>query len=200
MRDALPYREPALTKGDSARESRRQRADLSPFGPDLALYGEMGRTVAINPSVADTFEAVYAQEADRLWRALFALSADTEIASDAVAEAFAQAMRRGTAIRDPRGWVWKAGFRIATGELKRRSSSVSTVPEGSYLDPEADTELLGALAQLPVGQRAAVILHYYADAPVSEISRQTGMSQLSVRANLSRGRKRLRQLLGERHG
>jgi RNA polymerase sigma-70 factor (ECF subfamily) len=160
----------------------------------------MGRTVAIIPSVADTFETVYNQEADRLWRALFALSADTEIASDAVAEAFAQALRRGQAIRDPRAWIWKAGFRIATGELKRRSSSIPTLPEGSYLDPEADTELLAALAQLPVGQRAALILHYYADAPVSEISRRTGMSQLSVRANLSRGRKRLKQLLGDRHG
>jgi RNA polymerase sigma-70 factor (ECF subfamily) len=160
----------------------------------------MGRTVAIIPSVADTFEALYNQEADRMWRALFALSADTEVASDAVAEAFAQAIRRGPAIRDPRAWVWKAGFRIAAGELKRRSSSVSTIPEGSYLDPQVDTELLAALAQLPVAQREAVILHYYADAPVREISRRTGMSQLSVRASLSRGRKRLKQLLGERHG
>jgi RNA polymerase sigma-70 factor (ECF subfamily) len=160
----------------------------------------MPSTVAITGSLADTFEGLYNQEADRLWRALFALSGDTEIASDAVAESFAQAIRRGTAIRDPRAWVWKAGFRIATGELKRRSSSVRTIPEGAYHDPEVDTELLAALAQLPLGQRAAVILHYYADAPVKEIARRTGMSQLSVRANLSRGRKRLKQLLGERHG
>jgi len=153
---------------------------------------------AVEPAV--TIEAIYRQEADKLWRALYAFSADPDVASDAVAESFAQAIRRGTAIRDPRAWVWKSGFRIASGELKQRSRNVHVIPDSSYFDPEADTELLTALAQLSDGQRAAVVLHYYADAPVREIARRTGMSQLSVRANLSRGRKRLKQLLGERHG
>lgn len=157
-------------------------------------------TAALTAPVANSIEAVYRQEADRLWRSLFAYAADTEIASDAVAEAFAQAIRRGPAIRDARAWVWRAGFKIAAGELKRRSRSTDVIPDGSYLDPEADGELLAALAQLPEGQRAAVILHYYTDASVREISRRTGMSQLSVRANLSRGRKRLKLLLGDRHG
>ena len=153
---------------------------------------------AVKPAV--TIEALYRQEADKLWRSLYAFSADAEIASDAVAESFAQAIRRGSAIRDPRAWIWKSGFRIAAGELKRRSRNVYLVPDRTYFDQETDTELLAALAQLPDGQRAAVVLHYYADAPVREISRRTGMSQLSVRANLSRGRKRLKLLLGDRHG
>jgi len=157
-------------------------------------------TVAVAAEPAVTIEALYRQEADKLWRALYAFAADAEIASDAVAETFAQAIRRGSAIRDPRAWVWKSGFKIASGELKVRSRSVHMIPDSSYLDPEVDTELLAALAQLPDGQRAAVVLHYYADAPVREISRRTGMSQLSVRANLSRGRKRLKLLLGDRHG
>src|SRR5688572_5711180 len=123
-------------------------------------------SVAATAQVADTIEAVYRQEAGRLWRALFAFAADAEIASDAVAESFAQAIRRGEAIRDPRAWVWKSGFRIASGELKRRSRTVALIPDGSYLDQEIDTELLTALAQLPDKQRAAVVLHYYADAPV----------------------------------
>ena len=158
------------------------------------------QTAADTAGVADSIEAIYRQEADRLWRALFAYAGDAEIAGDAVAESFAQAIRRGSAIRDARAWVWKSGFRIASGELKRRSRSLYLVPDSSYLDPETDSELLAALAQLPDGQRAAVILHYYADAPVREIAHRTGVSQLSVRANLSRGRKRLKLLLGDRHG
>lgn len=156
-------------------------------------------SVAAAAGVADTIEAVYRQEAGRLWRALYAFTADAEIASDAVAESFAQAIRRGGAIHDPAAWVWRSGFRIAAGELKRRSRNIDLVPDGSYVDPEVDTELLAALAQLPDGQRATVILHYYADASVRDISRRTGASQVSVRASLSRGRKRLKELLGERH-
>ena len=52
--------------------------------------------------------------------------------------------------------------------------------------------------RLPAKQRAAVVLFYYADASVREIARRTGTSQLAVRANLSRGRKRLKQILGDR--
>ena len=143
-------------------------------------------------------EAVYRQEAERMWRALLAFSRDPDIASDAVAEAFARAIRGDrSAIRDPRAWVWRMGFRLAAGELKQRSRSNSQMPDTGYLETEADADLLDALARLPEKQRTAVILFYYVDAPIREIADKTGMSQLAVRANLSRGRRRLKHLLGE---
>jgi RNA polymerase sigma-70 factor, ECF subfamily len=143
-------------------------------------------------------EALYRLDADRLWRALLAYSGDPEVASDSVAEAYAQALGRGDAINDPQAWVWRAGFRIAAGELKKRGSTTSSIPDMGYLHDEVDMELIDALAQLPARQRAAVVLFYYADASVREIADRTGTSQLSVRANLSRGRKRLKQILGDR--
>ena len=144
-----------------------------------------------------SIEALYRQDGDRLWRALLAFAGDPDVASDAVAETFAQALRRGDAVRDPQAWVWRTGFRIAAGEMKRRVPTTTLIPDRGYLDPEVDVELLDALRQLPDRQRVAVILFYYVDAPVREISRRTGMSQLAVRANLSRGRKRLKSLLGD---
>lgn len=156
-------------------------------------------TVAVTANGSEQLEALYRQDGARLWRALLAYSGDSELASDAVSEAFAQALRRGSAVRDPQAWVWKAAFRIVGGELKRRSSTSSLLPEGSYSDPDVDTALLEAVAQLPTKQRAAVVLFYYADASVRDIAQRTGMSQLSVRAHLSRGRKRLKELLGDAH-
>lgn len=156
-------------------------------------------TVAAMADSTGRIEALYRADGDRLWRALLAFAADPDVASDAVSEAFAQALRRGAAIGDPQAWVWRAGFRIAAGELKKRGSTTSQIPDVGYLDVGVDTELLDALAQLPTMQRAAVILFYYADASVRDIARRTGTSQLAVRANLSRGRKRLKQTLGDRH-
>jgi RNA polymerase sigma-70 factor (ECF subfamily) len=147
---------------------------------------------------AEQIEAVFREDGDRLWRALVTFGGDPDLASDAVAEAFAQALRRADALRDPQAWVWKASFRIAAGELKRRSATVRAVAEAGYVDPELDAELHEALTKLPTQQRTCVVLFYYLDAPISEIARRTGMSQLSVRVNLSRGRSRLRQLLGDR--
>ena len=149
-------------------------------------------------AVPSEVEAVYRQDGERLWRALYAFAGDENVASDAVAEAFAQALRRGTAIRDVQAWVWRSAFQIARGDLKRQSSlSAGPMLEGAFYDAHPDDELLVALQGLTPQQRAVIVLHYYADCPVREISRRTGINPLAVRAHLSRGRKNLRVLLGD---
>jgi RNA polymerase sigma factor (sigma-70 family) len=143
-------------------------------------------------------EALYRADADRLWRAVYAFAADPEIASDAVAEAYAQVLHRGSAVRDPQAWTWRAAFRIASGALKaRRDADALPSHPSDVSDRYADTDLLDALRRLPEGQRAAVVLFYYADLPVGRIAERLGSNSLAVRANLSRGRRRLRDLLGD---
>jgi RNA polymerase sigma factor (sigma-70 family) len=143
-------------------------------------------------------EALYRADADRLWRAVYAFAGDAEIASDAVAEAYAQLLHRGPAVRDPAAWVWRAAFKISRGALKVRwlDGGVSS-PLVDHADAYTDHDLLAAVRQLPDGQRAAVILFYYADLPIRQIADRLGTNSLAVRANLSRGRRRLRQLLGD---
>ena len=166
----------------------------------------MDGTLTIAES-ARSIEALYRSDAERLWRAVYAHCADAELASEAVAEAYAQALRRGQAIRDPAAWTWRAAFKIASGALKaRRSAEQAADPDPDAAaslgraDRYADPDLQAALRQLPEAQRAAVILFYYADLPVREIATRLGSNGLAVRANLSRGRRRLRQLLGDDDG
>ena len=155
-------------------------------------------------AVVDTqqdIEALYRADADRLWRAVYAFAGDAEIASDAVAEAYAQLLRRGSAVRDPAAWVWRSAFQIGRGALKaRRLDAAVSAPVVGHADAYADHDLLTAVRQLPEGQRAAVILFYYADLPIRQIAARLGTNSLAVRANLSRGRRRLRDLLGDRDG
>jgi RNA polymerase sigma-70 factor (ECF subfamily) len=155
-------------------------------------------TIVAPVAAAGEIEAVYRQDGDRLWRALYAFSGDEDVASDAVAEAFAQALRRGAAIRDVRSWVWRSAFQLAKGDLKRQSSvGQGPMPESAVHDAHPDEQLLEALQGLTPQQRAVIVLHYYVDCPVGEIARRTGINPLAVRAHLSRGRKHLRVLLGE---
>jgi RNA polymerase sigma-70 factor (ECF subfamily) len=157
-------------------------------------------TIVARIADAGEVEAVYRTDGDRLWRALYAFAGDEDVASDAVAEAFAQALRRGWAIRDVRSWVWRSAFKLAKGDLKRGSSLArGPMPEGAFHDAHPDEQLLAALHELTVQQRAVIVLHYYADCPVREIARRTGINSLAVRAHLSRGRKHLRVLLGDDH-
>ena len=153
-------------------------------------------------NVPTDIEALYRADADRLWRAVYAFAGDAEIASDAVAEAYAQLLRRGSAVRDPAAWVWRSAFHITRGALKSRRSDLagSALPDVDHTDAYADPDLLAAVRRLPDGQRAAVILFYYADLPIGQIAERLGTNSLAVRANLSRGRRRLRDLLGDRDG
>jgi RNA polymerase sigma-70 factor, ECF subfamily len=148
-------------------------------------------------SATSEMERLYREHGGRLWRSLFAFSGDREVASDAVAEAFAQALRRGTALRDPLAWTWRAAFRIARGELKRRRDPGMPGPSSSYEMPEPALEVVRALGRLSPSQRAAVVLHHVADRPVREVAGTMGTSPAAVRVHLSRGRRRLRELLKE---
>ena len=133
-----------------------------------------------------------------MWRAVLGFAGDREVASDAVAEAFAQALRRGDALRSPADWIWRVAFRIAAGELKLRRSRQTVEVEGMYELDADSAELVRALSRLSKRLRTAVVLHHIADYPVSEVARIVGAPEAAVRMRLTRARRRLRELLEER--
>ena len=141
---------------------------------------------------------LYRRESSRLWRAVFAYTQDRSITDDAVAEAFAQCLRRGDAVRDPHAWVWRTAFRLAAGELRDRSTAGPLV-DSPMVDPIEDEpgRLLEALRALSANQRATLILRFYAGYGTDEIARMLRISRATVRVHISRGRKRLRELLPE---
>lgn len=167
----------------------------------------------------DRLREAYDRTYPRLWRALRAWSGSREVADEASAEAFAQATRRIDALRDVDAWVWRAGFRIAAGELHRqrrqplasgdavdmlRASERSGGPvhsgsrRGGSTDddlPAVAIDLVRALQQLSEQQRACVVLRDVAGLSAPEIARALQTTAGSVRVQLHRSRKALRHLL-----
>jgi len=142
-------------------------------------------------------EALYREIGPNLWRSLLASTGDPEIASDALAEAFAQAIARGVEIRSPEPWIWTAAFRIAAGELARRRPTAVASLEPAYELPAPADHLVAALKRLSANQRIAVVMHDYADRPTKEVADALDISVATVHVHLSRGRRRLRQLVEE---
>ena len=150
------------------------------------------------PQLAADIAELYEAEGPRLWRAVFAFAHDREVTDDAVAEAFAQCVRRGDAVRDRRAWVWRSAFRLAAGELQdRRRRAGGDVPESTYEVPDEAIPLMRVLRELPTNQRAAVVLRHYVGYGTDEIATILSIGRGTVRVHLSRGRKRLRELLDE---
>jgi RNA polymerase sigma-70 factor (ECF subfamily) len=148
-------------------------------------------------------EALYRDQGMRLWRALVLTTASPDVADDAVAEAFAQALRRGGQVRDPAAWVWRAAFNIAAGEMKERRKVVpldvgvevaAVLPDVS---PERLMDLIRALARLTHRQRVAVVLADYAGWSHREIALVLGSSVATVGVHVHRARGRLQDMLLE---
>jgi DNA-directed RNA polymerase specialized sigma24 family protein len=113
--------------------------------------------------------------------------------------------------------VWRAAFRIAAGELKRRRgcSRGAGDPDNGPADagdfdrvagtladhsidpdlPAATIDLVRALRSLTEQQRACVVLRDMAGMTAPEAARALGTTTGTVRVQAMRGRRRLRELL-----
>ncbi len=164
------------------------------------MEADVERDLAGPESAEDRLERVYREQGDGLWRAVLLASGSREVTDDAVAEAFAQALRRSRSLRDPAAWVWRVAFRIAAGELKERGR-VETFPEEPVTEmPEPFMDLWRALAHLPLKQRSSVVLADYAGWSHREIARALGSTVSAVGVHVHRGRRRLRELLEDEDG
>jgi len=80
----------------------------------------------------------------------------------------------------------------------------ATVAEGS---PSREIEtagevlaVLGAVRELPMRQREAIVLHYYADLPEAQVARAMGCTVGTVKSQLSKARASLAARLGPEPG
>jgi RNA polymerase sigma-70 factor, ECF subfamily len=121
-----------------------------------------------------------------------------DITDDVVAEAFARAIERAETVVDAEPWLYRTAFRLASAELRRRTKGPSVSAGAAEPVESGLRDLVEALRRLSPAQRAAIVLHYEADLPVSEVARRMGSTNGAVRVHLHVGRKRLRAILGSR--
>lgn len=156
------------------------------------------------PDFADLF-AAHRVEAFRL---AYLLCGDRDRADDLVADAFVKVYRRWRkgGIDNPRAYlrrtvVNEANSRFRRVALERREAARQWGDDRGVKGPDdqvAESEAVAAaLAKLPVRQRSAVVLRYYADLPEREVAEILGVSIGTVKSSVSRALERMRPLLAE---
>ena len=162
---------------------------------------------AADDALSRSFGEFYAATADRLVTQIYLVTGDVEEARDCVHEGFARAwVRWSTLIRDaqdPIAWVHTVSYRIAVSRFRRMLARDRAVrragPLAALPGPTPDVVAVhDALARLPQGQRAALVLHYYEGLTVDVIARMLRITPSAVKARLARGRSALEPLLSER--
>lgn len=143
------------------------------------------------------FEAVWRTRRDHLLRIAWLICGDTDLADDVVAAAVARAWRgwgrRG--VTDPDAYLRRAVVNEATDRFRSRGRDRRWADrrtgegrgEREVADIAADrTDLALALAALPVGQRAVVVLRYWADLTEAATAETLGISIGTVKSRTSR--------------
>jgi len=154
----------------------------------------MGEAVLVD-RIREVFEAHHV----RLWRAVAVWSGSTDVADEALAETFAQLVRRGEEVVAPAAWAWRTAFRLAAAELQRRRAEVhfDDVAQVSLSagQPELVVDLMRALQRLSDQQRACVVLCDLLGYSAEEAGPLLHTSAATVRVQRMRARRRLRSLL-----
>jgi RNA polymerase sigma-70 factor (ECF subfamily) len=154
----------------------------------------------------EAFSQLAAASTRRLYGVARLILRDPDRAEDAVQDALLLAWRDLTALRDPDAFdAWLRRLTVnacykAVGNANKRSRvEVHVDPDpGAAVsrDQSADVAqrewVLSALGQLPIDQRAVLVLHYYLDLPVAEAAEILGIPYGTAASRLHRGLEAMR--------
>lgn len=148
------------------------------------------------------FEAVFRAEYRRVVGAARWVTGDVGAAEEVTQEAFCRALERWERVAGherPGAWVQLTALRLAVRRRRRDRRGAALVP--AWTPPPAaepaDVDLAAAVAALPDGQRAAVVLHHLLDVSVDDAAAVLGVRPGTIKAQLHRARTRLAAVLGE---
>jgi RNA polymerase sigma-70 factor, ECF subfamily len=123
---------------------------------------------------------------------------------DLVQEVFITAYQRIRELREPSafgGWIAAIARNRATDYLRQAREQVELPDEMPGGDPiEAETiAILDVVSKLPEAYRETLLMRLVEGMSGAEIAERSGLTPASVRVNLHRGMKLLREQLGWRH-
>jgi RNA polymerase sigma-70 factor (ECF subfamily) len=149
-------------------------------------------------------ESLFMDQYVPLARAITLLTHDSDVARDAVQEAFARLCREWPTVsgyRHQAAWVRKVAVNIARDQQRKQDRQahllLSLEQDALDLTPdeltaEGNPELWRAIRELPDKQRTAVGLFYLADLNIAEVGAAMGVSSGTVNRHLNRARNTLR--------
>ena len=145
-----------------------------------------------------------------LHRAAYLMVGDAQLAQDLVQEALTKTYVAWPRLRDPsrvEAYTRKAITTTAITWFRKKSWSertVATMPEDSRAGHADDVDqrawLWQALQELPVRQRAAIVLRYYVDLTEAQTADAMGCAVGTVKSQVSAGLLKLRVALADELG
>jgi RNA polymerase sigma-70 factor (ECF subfamily) len=149
----------------------------------------------------DAFEGLVRRYQRRIFALAYQHLRDLDEAQDLAQEVFVRLYRafdRYDPERPFEPWFWRLAGNVAATYRRRRPAPPVDLPAAAAAEPQQDwLPLERALADLNPDLRLPVLLHYYLDLPLDEISGAMGLTVSAVKSRLFRARAILRRVLVE---
>lgn len=139
-------------------------------------------------------ESLYREHSEGLRQLAYLMVGSRADAEDLVQAAFLSLSERWLDVRSPRAYLRQVIVNGAADVHRRTRRQLSCEPERHVGEPEVD-ETWSAIQRLKDVQRVVVVLRFYEDLSLVEISRVIGRSESTVRSDLRRALLRLRKEL-----
>ncbi len=151
---------------------------------------------------AHSVERVFDEYGNMLYRIAFVMMKNTFDAEDAVQDTLIKYMECNKHFETEehrKAWLIRVTINLCKNRLRfyRNHPKISMEQLSRYYESEEDTRLMDSLLLLPQKYREVLLLHYVEGYQGKEIACMLKLSEASVRKRLERGRKKLRELLGE---
>ncbi|MDZ5621476.1 SigE family RNA polymerase sigma factor [Nocardioides sp. HM23] len=165
------------------------------------MDGSIVSEQAAAPTETDgaSFEAFVAARGDALWRSAWLLTSDHQLAEDLVQTALAKSWRAWSRVGADsfEAYVRRVLFTTYVSWWRRKwrgERPTADLPETSTptVDTDARNDLVAALATLPRGQKAVVVLRYFEDLTEQQTADVLGISTGTVKSQCSRALTSLR--------
>lgn len=158
------------------------------------------------PDAAHAVTALYEEHALSLIRLAYVMLGDRHAAEDVVQDAFSGLYRAWHRLPDRANLLGYLRVSVVNGcrSVYRRARRVPALAEPDAASAESvvmageeQRATFAALKQLPVRQREAIVLRFYADLAEPEVAQAMGVSRGTVKSNTSRGLATLGRILRE---
>lgn len=157
----------------------------------------------------NAFSTLMRRHEQQIFSLAFRMLGNRTDALDATQDTFINVFRRSEAFRGDSAfstWLYRIGVNACKDLLRKKARApipqefeAEEAPAGSADDVgdrvASNTDLARALSQLPDEYREAVVMFDLGGVPYDEIARVTGTALGTVKSRISRGRRRLAEIL-----
>lgn len=156
----------------------------------------------------EAFDALYERNVDRIYAVCLRMTGDAACAERLTQDAFVRAWwKLGSFRRDSAfsSWLHRLAVNVVLADMRaerRHQAHVMAVDDPELYDrpvsgasPEPRLDLERAIAKLPAGARAVLVLYDIEGYKQEEIARMSGIAVGTVKAQLHRARRLLREAL-----